>query len=93
MLFISLKPTLILTKAEKKPFSKELCMFCQEKIAVPKKFDKQHKTLIVSSQDFQNVIELLKQYNDLLSKLYSDLYNAVIHKNGEDLKNEGFFYH
>ena len=26
----------------------------------------------------QNIIELLKQFNDLLSKLYSDLYNAVI---------------
>ena len=90
---MSLKPTSILTKAEKKPFSIELCMFCQEKIVVPKKVDKGHKTLNISSQDIQNVIELLKQYNDILSKLYSDLYNAVIHKNGEDLKNEGFCYH
>ena len=90
---MSLKPMFILAKAEKKPFSTELCMFCQEKIVVPKKVDKRHKTLNVSSQYFQNVIELLKQYNDILSKHYSDLYNAVIHKNGEDLKNEGFCYH
>ena len=47
---------------------------------VPKKVDKQLKTLIVSRQDFQSAIELLKQYNDIFSKLYSDLYNAVIHK-------------
>ena len=36
-------------KAEKKPFSTELCMICQEKIVVPKKVDKRHKTLNVSS--------------------------------------------
>ena len=67
---MSLKPTFILTKAEKKPFSTELCMFCQEKIVVPKKVDNRHKTL--------NVIELSKQYNGILSKIYSDLYNGVI---------------
>ena len=60
---------------------------------VLKKVDKQLKTLIVSRKDFQNAIELLKQYNNLLSKLYSDLYNAVILKKREDLKNEGFRYH
>ena len=70
-----------------------LCMFCQEKIVVPKKVDKRHKTLNVSSQDFQNVIEVLKKYSDLLSKLYTNLYNAVIQKNKEDLKNENFCYH
>ena len=80
-----LKPTFI---EEKKSFSAELCMFYQEKIVVPKKIDKRQKTLNVFSQDFQNIIELLKQYNNILSKLYSDLCNAVIHKNGEDLKNE-----
>ena len=90
---MSLKTKFTLTKAEKTPFSTELCMFCQEKIVLPKKIDKRHKTLNVSSQDVQNVIELLKQYNDLLSNLYSDLYNAAIHKNGEDLENEGFRYH
>ena len=90
---MSLKHKVILTKAEKKPFSKELRVFCQEKIVVPKKDDKRHQTLNVSCQDFQNVIELLKQYNDLLSKLYSDLYDAVIHKNGEYLKNDGFYCH
>ena len=90
---MSLKPTFILTKEEKNPFPTELCMFCQEKIVVSKKVDKRHKTLNVSCQDFQNVIELLKQYNDLLSKLYYDLYNAVIQKNEEELKNEGFCYH
>ena len=47
---------------------------------VPKKVDKQLKTLIASRCDFQSAIELLKQYNDILSKLYSDLYNAVIDK-------------
>ena len=78
---MSLKPTFILMRAEKKPFSKELTTFCPEKMAVPKKIDECHKTLNVSSEDFQNVIELLKQYNDLSSKLYSDL----IYKNGEDL--------
>lgn len=63
-------------------------MLCPEKILVPKKLDKQHKTRDVFSQDFQNVIEL-KQYNDL----YSDtlLHNSVIHKNGKDLRNEGFY--
>ena len=55
-------------------------MFCQEKIVVPKKVDKRHKILNVSSQDFQNVIEVLKKYSDLLSKLYTKLYNAVIQK-------------
>ena len=63
-------------------------MLCPEKIVVPKKLDKRHKTRDVSSQDFQNVIEL-KQYNDH----YSDtlLYNVVIHKNGKGLRNEGFY--
>ena len=68
-----LKPMFILTKTEKKPFSTELCRFCKEKFVVPKKIDKQHKTLNVSSPDFQNVTELLKQYNHLLSNLYSGL--------------------
>ena len=53
-------------------FSTELCMFRKEKFVVPKKVDEQHKTLNVTSQDFQNVIKLLKQYNFLLAKLYSD---------------------
>ena len=76
-----LKPTGILTKAEKKPFSTELWVFCQEKTVMPMKDDKRHKTLNLSCQDFQNVIELLKQYNDLLSKFYSDLndeYSKII---------------
>ena len=68
-------------------------VFWQEKILVPKKVYKWQKTLNISSQDFQNAIGLLKQYKDLLSKLYCDLYNTVIHKNGEVLKNEGFCYH
>ena len=59
---------------------------------VPKKVDKKLKTLIVSRKDFQNAIELLKQYNNILSKLYSDLYNAVIHKKRKYLKNKGFCY-
>ena len=64
---MSLKPTFMLAKAEKKPFSTELCMLCQEKIVVPKEVDKRHKTLNVSGKEFQNVVELLKQYNDILS--------------------------
>ena len=67
------KPPFTFTKAQKKLFSTELCMFCQEKIVVPKKVNKQHKTLNVSSQDFQNVKELVKKYNDLLSNLYIEL--------------------
>ena len=47
-------------------------MFRKEKFVVPKKVDELHKTLNVTSQDFQNVIKLLKQYNFLLAKLYSD---------------------
>ena len=63
----------ILTKAEKKAFSSsELYISCEEKFVVPKKVDKRHKNLNVSSQDFQNVIELLKQCNDFLSNLYSE---------------------
>ena len=68
-------------------------MFCQEKIVVPKKNNKRHKTLNVSSQGFHNVIDLLKQNNNLLSKLCSDLYNVVIQENREDLKNERYRYH
>ena len=64
---MSLKPTFMLVKAEKKPFSTDLCMFCQEKIVVTKEVDKRHKTLNVSGKEFQNVVELLKQYNDILS--------------------------
>ena len=45
----------ILTKGEKKPFSRELCMFCQEKNTVSKKVDRRYKTLSVSSHDFQNL--------------------------------------
>ena len=69
---MSLKPTFILTKAEKELFSTELCMFSHEKTVETKKVYKRHKTQNVSLQHFQNVIELLKHYNDLLSKLYSD---------------------
>ena len=61
---MSLKPMFILTKAE-------LYIFFQEQFVVSKKVDKRHKNLNVSSQDFQNVIELLKQYNALLSNLLS----------------------
>ena len=50
---MSLKPTFMLTKAEKNHFSTELCMFCQEKIMVSKKVNKRHKTLNAFSQDFQ----------------------------------------
>ena len=60
---------------------------------VPKKVDKQLKTLIASRWDFQSAIELLKQYNDILSKLYSDLYNAVIHKKEKTWRNKRFRYH
>ena len=48
---MSLKPMFILTKAE-------LYIFFQEQFVVSKKVDKRHKNLNVSSQDFQNVIEL-----------------------------------
>ena len=42
------------------------------RIVLSKKVDEQQKTLNVSIQDFQNVIKLLKQYNYLLAKRYSD---------------------
>ena len=59
---MSLKLTFILMKAEKKLFSTELCIILsRKKIAVPKKADKAHKTLNVSSKDFENVIGWLKQ--------------------------------
>ena len=45
-------------------FSTELC--CQRKLM------NSRKLLNVSIQDFQNVIKLLKQYNYLLAKRYSD---------------------
>ena len=61
---MSLKPMFILTKAE-------LYIFFLEQFVVSKKVDKRHKNLNVSSQDFHNIIELLKQYNALLSNLLS----------------------
>ena len=60
---------------------------------MPKKFDKRCIILNVSTRDFQNVMEILKQYSYILPKLYGNLYNAVIHKNRKDLKNNGFRYH
>ena len=54
---MSFKPAFISTKAEKKSFSKKLCMFCQEKLALLKKVEKLHKTLNLSTQDYQNRIE------------------------------------
>ena len=70
-----------INESRKEAFFKRINYVLSRKNGCAKKIDECHKTLNVSSEDFQNVIELLKQYNDLSSKLYSDL----IYKNGEDL--------
>ena len=69
---MSLKPTCILTKAIfllKKPFFNRIMCVSQGIIVVAKKVDKRLKALNVCSQDFENVIELLRQYKKCFIKM------------------------
>ena len=69
---MSLKPTCILTKAIfllKKPFFNRIMCVSQGIIVVAKKVDKRLKALNVCSQDFENVIELLRQYKRCFIKM------------------------